>query len=770
MLFCLNCTDDRTNDVENVSDIFLKWTDESQSFIDVPHYGGSYTIYYETNIKEDLNNRLKVSVADIDASWCKASIDKTNKSIKIIVLSNDKEKPREGTVILGNHDISLSIRIHQQEYISTNIGDQWEKIDIISAWTPDYLTEEHTIEKAFDGDVATYFNAKQGEADFPYEIKFTLNTTENVTHLIYYPRMDNGTRWGQFGEFEVWYNTAENADFVKAGSFDFKKELSNPSTAWFESPIEQPNEILLKVYSGYNNRVSIGEIEFYIKSSKSFDYTSIFSDKACTALKSNVSLKEIETIPEPFYRDLAKRIFLGTYDTEYRIQKYRPYQHPSHAALELKTGKYSLRDNTTGICYNNLDENLIVFVDDLHGNNVSLNIVDFQESANEGITYPLHEGVNILKPTKKGHIYIFYHVDDPLPLNPSAENEIKKIDERAVKIHIATGRVNGYFDIRKHTNSDWKDILNNAVSNEIDVLGLYSHVVWNVQDYRDYNTDIVLMTNLIDNLIKQQHEFMGLYHHNRSFKNRHFLRIDYFAPAAYATDYRTVYKNTGYKEVFCSEDGFKRRLWVMGHEVGHVNQTRPGMKWHGTTEVTNNLYALYNQKCFHGEARRLITGDTKQGYSSGNDGYDAAFERIVNAGRDWYVGGDNWGSNFIPRLTPFWQLYLYFVEIKKQEHFYHDIFEHYRTSSSPNDDGMIQLDFVRTVCNVSKTNMIDFFEKWGFLKPIDLMINDYGNQKIIITYAQINNLKSEIISKGYPKPDIEVYKLTDSNYKQFMTK
>ena len=35
--------------------------------------------------------------------------------------------------------------------------------------------------------------------------------------------------------------------------------------------------------------------------------------------------------------------------------------------------------------------------------------------------------------------------------------------------------------------------------------------------------------------------------------------------------------------------------WVIGHEFGHVNQVRPGLKWHGTTEITNNIQAAWIQ-------------------------------------------------------------------------------------------------------------------------------------------------------------------------------
>lgn len=768
LLICLNCSDPKVDQVVE-DNFYIKLKDNNQSIIKSTYYGGKFSIYYETNIEETLYRKINATVDGSNSSWCRVSMDRAQSKLDISVDNNTDVSSREATIKLSSDDVVLSIVLKQEGYVSTEIEPEYKKINILSGWSPNYLDEKTKIEKAFDGDPATYFNAKSGEAAFPYDIKFVLNTTESINHLIYYPRSDNGTRWGQFGVFEVWYNTSSSEEYIKAGEFDFEEELNNPTTAFFDTPIVAPKEILIKVFSGYNKRVSIGEIEFYSESEISFDYKSIFKDLTCSELKPEITINDIDKISIPFYKNLATKLFQGEYDGEYRVQLYRPYQHPTIHASKLKTGKYSLQDNPTGIYYNNLDESLIVFVDELKGRKVSLNIVDYSESANGGITYPLSQGLNILKPSKKGLVYILYHVDDDYSLNPTKSEEIKKIELESIKIHVATGLVNGYFDIRKNNNSDWQSIRDNAVSNEIDVLGLHSHVVWSVADYKDYNTNIVQMTTYIDNLVKQQHEFMGLYHHNRLFKNRQFMRIDYFVPAAYATDYRTVYKNSGYKEVFCSEDGFKRRMWVIGHEVGHVNQTRPGIKWHGTTEVTNNLYALYNQEQVHGFARRLTTGNGSQGYSNnGNDGYRAAFEKIIDAKRDWYIGGEDWNNNHITRLAPFWQLYLYLVQIEGQEHFYHDLFEYFRINASPATPGLQILDFVRVVCNISKTNLLDFFEQWGMLRPMDLFIDDYGVKNIVLTQTEIDNLKSEIQSKGYPKPRIEVHTVTDENYKQFI--
>ena len=59
---------------------------------------------------------------------------------------------------------------------------------------------------------------------------------------------------------------------------------------------------------------------------------------------------------------------------------------------------------------------------------------------NEGYSLnqiPLTEGANLIKPGKKGLIYITYHTSDPTA--------------KPVKVHIATGTVNGYYDLTKHS-------------------------------------------------------------------------------------------------------------------------------------------------------------------------------------------------------------------------------------------------------------------------------------------------------------------------------
>ena len=87
--------------------------------------------------------------------------------------------------------------------------------------------------------------------------------------------------------------------------------------------------------------------------------------------------------------------------------------------------------------------------------------------------------------------------------------------------------------------------------------------------------------------------------------------------------------------------------------------------------------------------------------------------------------------------------------------------------TSVDTQGILQLDFVRQVCNGAKIDFLDFFEKWGFLRPVDKTFNDYGNKNFTVTQKQIDDLKAEIRAKGYNKAPENLYLITDENFESY---
>ena len=48
-------------------------------------------------------------------------------------------------------------------------------------------------------------------------------------------------------------------------------------------------------------------------------------------------------------------------------------------------------------------------------------------------------------------------------------------------------------------------------------------------------------------------------------------------------------------------------------------------------------------------------------------------------------------------------------------------------------------------------NLLDFFEKWGFLTPVDRSIEDYDTKTLKVTEEMVDELKKKVENLGYDK-------------------
>ena len=267
--------------------------------------------------------------------------------------------------------------------------------------------------------------------------------------------------------------------------------------------------------------------------------------------------------------------------------------------------------------------------------------------------------------------------------------------------------------------------------------------------------------NLLDEVVRLEWDMMGLFKYNKEFGNRMYLHIEHNAKNPYSASNHTAYL-ASYRDVFCTVEGMKNRVWVLGHEIGHANQTSPGLKWAGLTEVTNNILANYVRTSF-GKGSRLMDKDT------GITVYEEAINRIVKAGQPHCL--KNASDEYYVKLVPFWQLKLYLTDVLGKEDFYRDLHEYYRVTpdldTTVDTQGILQLDFVRQVCNLAQLDLLDFFEKWGFLRPVDIVMNDYGDKHFTVTETQIQALRKEIEAKEYPKAPENLYLITDENVNDY---
>src|SRR5690606_39352110 len=101
------------------------------------------------------------------------------------------------------------------------------------------------------------------------------------------------------------------------------------------------------------------------------------------------------------------------------------------------------------------------------------------------------------------------------------------------------------------------------------------------------------------------------------------------------------------------------------------------------------------------------------------------------------------------RLIPFWQLQLYFEGVGNNPDFYLDLFEAFRQQAqteqlnargrrggswaadrlAASNPAVYQLNFVKKACEVSKTNLTDFFDKYGFFYVGEFELNDYRSEE-----------------------------------------
>ena len=718
--------------------------------------GGTKEVYLV--LTEDVEmGGLQYAVAENGQDWC--ALELTDNLLKVTVDPTYYEEPRATIVKLSYGELTREIPVSQEA--SAGSSDMKITVTKATATTEEVTEEQRGIVCSFDGDYSSYFNSKFGAfTDWPFQITYTLENCTALNYIIYHPRMDNGTKYGAFNEFDILVSTASNPTFVKVKSFKLETSYTAASVLQFDEAIKDVKQVRFDIHAAHNNRISCAEMEFFQTSSNKYDYLQIFTDNSCSQLREGITEKDIKKMPGETYKKLATALLNNTYNADFRVADYRPYQNPNVMAAVNKTSTYSLRDNPTGI-YVEQGEEVLILVGDTHGQNVSMVVQNLSLGYTSSKSYALMPGENKLKMSIGGLVYIQNITNDNIPLVLESEDDKAAAAAKTVKIHFPFGKVNGYFNSLTGTQTEFEEMLRNAKWQDIDVVGKYVHVTWTVKDYKDAHTPILEVMSSIDKVVELEWDFMGLFKYHKEFANRMYLHVEYNAKNPYSSANHTAYLPS-YSNVFCTVDGFMSRVWVLGHEIGHNNQTRPGLKWAGTTEVTNNILANYVRGAF-GKGSRLMDKDT------GVTVYEEAIARIVTAQQPHCL--KNASDEFYVKLVPFWQLKLYLMDVLGKEDFYRDLYEYYRTTpdldTTVGTQGLLQLDFVRQVCNKAELNLIDFFEKWGFLREVDIVMNDYGNKAFTVTAEQIAALKAEIKAKNYPEAPENLYLMTDENINNY---
>ena len=468
-----------------------------------------------------------------------------------------------------------------------------------------------------------------------------------------------------------------------------------------------------------------------------------FTDSSCSRLKMNVTAADLGGFRNDALKAVAAAILDGTFDRTYRAAAYEAYPSPHELGNTLKLGDgFSRYENITGICLDAGEH--VVMVGPTAGKRLSLLIPDWMRKPAEGINptkdpngwglhkqvIPLKEGPNIIHVDKGGNAYVSYFDDD-------AEHAPK------ITVHFPTGRINGFFDATSQSNADWDRLLDHAVSPIMDARGKHIQVAYPVEWFKTYTRGkgVELIRNY-DAMLNYHYTFMGLVKYHKVPKNHLLARVNFNYYMFRDGDGVAYLGNKGTMRMVADPDVVITGdpCWGFCHETGHALQMRPQMTWGGLTEVSNNLFSLYTTGKL-GNSSRL----------KAQNNYASARKNIIEAQpRKSFLDA----TNVFDRLVPFWQLQLYFTSHGHPD-FYADVMEGMRQhpdTGSGNDSIRSQFEFVKSCCDVAQLDLTDFFDRWGFFWTGELDVNDYGKYHFTITQQMVDDVKSHVAQKKYPKP------------------
>lgn len=666
--------------------------------------------------------------------------------------------------------VQNGLRTYVADKDKTGLADMADKqLKIKSAWSKHGSNsegpDEHVkgTEPIYDGVKSdsklfvTPWNAKwagygtvdERKDDFPHELKLFLSgEDEQIDYMIFYPRVSY--RNGRVGVIDIYVSTAEKPEefILVKEKYDCVENDNKVKTIYFNQSVKHPHtvKILIHTVTEKDMYVAFQEIELYGKSSQVFDTSTLFADELCSKLKNDITLEEIEGCPYPFFRNIALYMYYDCYETDYRIAKFKAWRHPDKDAAQNKTTQYSLLDNPTGISVE-ANEQMVIMVGDMYDQELSLILVDFDTPGKDGFsarkTYPLRPGTNVIKMEQKGLLYVAYHTEDYATVQP-------------VEMHFTAGKVNGYFDTQREncTMENWNKLLANASVGCLDVLGTYAHIIFPVQNLKQVENPVEWV-KFYDDLVYNEQVLLGLVKYDKMFKNRMLFSVMYNDSYMYSTIYHTGYSE-GTINALCNLSQLKADSWGPSHEVGHSNQTRPGLKWTGMTEVTNNIHSMYMQRINSGDSRLWL-----KGY------YPNAMTTAFTGTPHIKVGKvDGKGSEDVfCQLVPFWQLQLYMAYVLGKEEFYPDVYEYIRNNTVTGKQAWeYQVEFPYICSKISGMDLTEFFEKWGFLRKVNTEITDYGVKGIFkIGDAELAAAKERIAGLDLPKPAHAFWYITEKN-------
>ena len=497
-----------------------------------------------------------------------------------------------------------------------------------------------------------------------------------------------------------------------------------------------------------------------------------FEDAACTQLKAEYQAMSDEQLTTALTEAGMSELLIATaikiknqdwaaYEKDFRIHSYKAYSDANYWNEKMMSSGGSYMGNPTGIYAQNDGDEIYVFVDCDVPADATLYFAgcvenDLITSAKTG--QKLTKGLNVIDGTKDAIYYVVYTAD--------TKSQTKTLSEwPEMKIHVAGGKVNGYYDVSRHSDADYQAILKAATLPRFTVRGGHSLYHLKTSSYRSvFPRSIDKSISWFDSVAVWQKELMGMCESVASgkkagapwfltggeaiyplyYNNPNFAIEGEESDAGYANSstYRTAYNSLTCIRNCLDATNPEMDDWCAGHECGHNNQRTINLE--GCGESSNNLFSNY--------VRYL------DGLVTSNGSPLSTVMGEFARREPFYT------RNVDSKLRMYWNLYLYYHLGQKNTSFYPNLFKALRedpmtlwNASNNNNSG---LKFVRKVCEIAQEDLTDFFTVWGFFEPMNRQtIEDYGTYTMTVTKSNINSTKYNI--SKYPVKNREILFVED---------
>ncbi len=537
---------------------------------------------------------------------------------------------------------------------------------------------------------------------------------------------------------------------AESNSYNLVSWSNTSASVLYLEPVEVSEEELAEMRQIYDDNQLMAGI-------KASNFEGLFANNQATELTDEyknlsdeefLATEKVSVLPASIQEWLLKlkNDTWEPYEKRFRIHDYEAVSDNDYWAKKLIITAFSPMYNPTGITLQN-GETALIFVARKPSRG-SLQVeghTSWQDHAGQK-QQTLRAGFNLFVATADNmQLYINYKTPNNALVSGSAD----------IPIQIVGGKVNGYFDARNWTDSEWVamkraglftdpilDVVGHMVQWRVKTADVLSRLTKPVQVMKNWDRLIGLELNLMgltacpDSLKAMGGEDVYEDLYPKKFNNRMLCFYNGNGGNPYST-----YACTYYTSPDCFTDAginpANFDLWTGGHEIGHNLQGAINLA--ACMEVSNNLFSGMVAHEF-GKVGRSVSMSSLQTH-------------LANGNTLWLDHlGDVFHANHM-----YYGLYLYYHAANRNPLFWPKMFRLLREDPLENHNGkhvtadQDYLKFALKACEAAGEDLTEYFDLWGFFVPFEGERNaeDYSKTYITVTQGIINNVKAQMAK--YPK-------------------